>query len=169
MATKGKKFEHVFSSNWAMTVPESFCYRLNDQMSGYLGSSSNVGDFITYKKPILFLIDCKTHAGNTLSLSNFSQYERMLEYKDIPGVVAGTVIWFYERDNCVVWVPITTWEKIVREGKKSFNVKLVEDPEYECFLLPSKKKRVYSDTDYSFLVDYYINKHLSGAVNGQSK
>jgi len=69
-----KKFEAFFKKNWIDTVPESFIYRLNDQMSGYMGSS-NISDFICYKKPELFLIECKAHAGNTFPFSAFRQYE----------------------------------------------------------------------------------------------
>lgn len=34
MADKGKAFEARFKKNWQETVPDSFIYRLNDQMSG---------------------------------------------------------------------------------------------------------------------------------------
>lgn len=60
-------------------------------MGGYYGVS-NVSDFICYSCPLIYLIDCKTHKGNTLNFSDFSQYESMLKYKDIEGLFAGTVI-----------------------------------------------------------------------------
>jgi len=123
---------------------------------GYQGIAG-VSDFINYKYPYIYLIDCKSHNGNTVSFSDFAQYERMLEYKDIPGLYAGTVIWFVERDK-VVWVPIQTWEKIKLEGGKSFNIKMLDNPDYECLDLPSRKKRVFMETNYSALIDYYENK-----------
>ena len=122
-------------------------------MSGYMGSS-NVSDFIGYKKPTLFLIECKAHAGNTFPFSAFRQYEGLLEWKDIPGVQPGVVLWLYDHD-IVCWIPIKTFEKLKNEGKKSFNVKMIDDPEYECLVLPSKKRRTFMDTDYSLLVTYY--------------
>ena len=74
----------------------------------------------------------------------------------MPGLIAGTVIWFYDHDR-VIFVPIETWKKIKEEGKKSFNIKMVG--EYDCIELPSKKKRVYMETDYTALMDYSKEKY----------
>ena len=32
---------------------------------------------------------------------------------------------------------------------------MVDDPEYECLVLPSRKLIRYMDTDYSALIEYY--------------
>jgi len=156
--SKGKGFESRFKQDWMTYVRDSFIYRLNDQMSGYRGTSSNIADFICYSYPICFAIDCKTHKGNSISFSDFSQYERMLPYKDIKGLVLGTVIFFYEKD-IVCWVPIQTWEQLKAEGKKSFNIKYLDDPKYDCFTLPSKKLRTYMETNYSALTDVYEREY----------
>lgn len=158
MATqsRGKKFEARFKQDWATYVPDSFCYRLYDVTSGYYGVRG-ISDFICYKEPYLYLIDCKSHDGNTVSFNDFSQYESMLGVKDIPGVVAGTMIWFCERDR-VIWVPIQTWEKLKLEDKKSFNIKYVEDSNYETLEIPSKKLRTFMESDYSTLIEYYKGK-----------
>ena len=151
MADKGKQFELKFRQNWQDTVPDSFCYRLNDQMSGFMGSS-NVSDFICYKKPDLFLIECKKHLGNTLPFSAFRQYEGLTQYADVEGVHAGVVCWFEDHDK-VLWIPIQTFMKLKSEDKKSFNIK--DKDKYECLELPSKKLRTFMNTDYSALIDYY--------------
>lgn len=88
---KGKQFELIYKKNWVDTVPDSLCYRLMDAQGGYFGIS-NVGDFICYKYPFIYLIDCKTKAGNTLSFSDIRQYDKMLQYKDIKGVFVGVVV-----------------------------------------------------------------------------
>ena len=36
---------------------------------------------------------------------------------------------------------------------------MIDDPSYECLVLPSKKKRTFMDTDYSALVKYYEDKN----------
>ena len=149
----GKQFEQIFKKNWEETVGDSFQYRLNDQMSGYMGSS-NISYFICYKKPDLFLIECKTHLGNTFPFSAFRQYEGLLEWKGVSGVHAGVILWMRDHD-LVLWIPVETFEKLRKEDKKSFNIKLVGNPEYESLVLPSKKKRKFLDTDYSALIDYY--------------
>lgn len=156
MADLGKKFELQFRKDWSKFVPDSFEYRLNDQMSGYMGSS-NVSDFICFKTPDLFLIECKAHAGNTFPFSAFRQYEGLLAWKGVSGVHPGVVLWMYDHD-LVLWIPVETFEKLKKEEKKSFNVKLVGNEEYESLVLPSKKLRTFMETDYSALVDYYKEK-----------
>jgi len=152
MPDAGKKFESRFKLDWENTVPGSFIYRLNDQMSGYRGSS-NPCDFITYATPIMFLVECKEHKGNTFPFSAFRQYERLLEYKGIKGVHAGVVLWFSDHDR-VLWIPIETFEKLKQNNKKSFNIGLV-GTNYECLELPSRKLRTFMETDYGYLVNYY--------------
>lgn len=149
----GKKFEAHLRENWKSSVPDSFLYRLNDQMSGYMGST-NVSDFIGYKKPNLFLIECKAHAGNTFPFSAFRQYDGLVQYSNIPGVHAGVILWMYDHDK-VIWIPIQTFIELKNEGKKSFNIKLLESNDYEFLVLPSKKLRTFMDTDYSELINYY--------------
>ena len=124
-------------------------------MSGFSGVHG-VSDFICYNQPYMFLIDCKSHAKNTVNFADFSQYDDMVSWMHVPGLIAGTVIWFYDHDR-VIFVPIETWKKIKEEGKKSFNIKMVG--EYDCIELPNKKKRVYMETDYTALMDYSKEKY----------
>lgn len=156
MASRGKKFEDRFKLDWVESVPDSVCYRLYDTMSGYMGQR-NVGDFICYKYPLMFIIDCKSIQGNTLPFSDLRQYDQMLEYKDIDGLQVGFIVWFIDHDFGILWIPVQTMEKIKNEGKKSFNVKMIDNPEYECLLIPSKKLRTFYKSDYSALVNYYDN------------
>lgn len=152
--SRGKKFEERFKLNWYETVPDSICYRLMDAMSGYT-QVSNVGDFICYKRPELFLIDCKSHEGNTIPFSAISQLDKMLEYTGITGVHPGIVWWSIDNDK-VIWIPAETLGKLRDEGKKSFNIKYLCDDSYECLELPSKKLRTFMDTNYISLVEYYL-------------
>lgn len=152
MANKGKQFEGRFKQNWLETVEDSICYRLYDTQGGFKGIS-NVGDFLCYKYPNLYIIDCKTKQGNTLPFSDIRQYEKMLDYKGISGVYTGVICWFYDHD-IVCWVPIETLEKINNEGKKSFNIKMLNDSNYKCYNIPSKKLRTFMDTDYLEFVRY---------------
>lgn len=149
---KGKQFESRFRQNWLETVDDSVCYRLYDVQAGFKGVS-NVGDFLCYKYPNFFIIDCKSKKGGTLPFSDIRQYEKMLEYKGISGVYTGVIIWFYEKD-IVCWVPIETLEQIYKEGKKSFNIKMLDDHNYKCYNIPSKKLRTFMNTDYLELVRY---------------
>ena len=129
------------------------CYRLFDTTSGFKGIS-NVGDFICYKYPNVYLIDCKSSQGNTLNFSMVRQYDLMIQYANITGVKVGIIWWAIDHDK-VIWIPIQTFIELKNEGKKSFNIKLLESNDYEFLVLPSKKLRTFMDTDYSELINYY--------------
>lgn len=147
---KGKAFETHFKEDWKKSFPNTFIYRLPDQMNGYLSSSKNPCDFICFPGKDLFLIECKSHDGASIPFSAISQYDRLLQYKDLPNVKPGIIIWFKEKD-LVVWVPIKTAEKIHAAGYKSIGLKLLSNPEYKIIVIPSQKKRVFLDSDYSIL------------------
>lgn len=153
MASRGKKFEDRFKSDWVESVPDSVCYRLYDTMSGYMGQK-NVGDFICYKYPLMFIIDCKSIQGNTLPFSDLRQYDQMLEYKNIKGVRVGFVVWFVDHDK-VLWIPVQTMEKIQKEGLKSYNIrKMLDNDNYPVLEIPSYKLRTFMKSNYSELINY---------------
>lgn len=153
--TIGKKFESKFEQYWQESVPGAFIYRLYDTVRGQSGVNNDC-DYICYAQGHCFLVECKEHTKNTFPFSAFSQYERLIKYKDLEGVHAGVVLWFRDHDR-VVWVPIETFIQLKEEGAASFHVKMIDDPKYECLELPSKKLRAYMQTDYLPLVNYYSN------------
>lgn len=90
-------------------------------------------------------------------MSNLTQYEKLLSKKDIYGVISGVVIWYYEKDK-VVFCPIQNVEQIVRSGAKSIHIEKHKD----LFLdIPSTKKRVFMDSDYSVIFTQYGNNDNS--------
>lgn len=145
---RGKQFEKLFQEQWKDCFPQSFCYRLPDQQTGYFGTSKNICDFICYNEGKLFLIECKAHNGNTLPISNITQYDKLISYKDKPGIVVGILVWFVDHDK-VYYVPIVTLEQMIHDEKKSINVKDIE--QYNIVEIPSVKKRVLLKSDYSIL------------------
>ena len=122
--------------------------RLQDAMSGFK-HMSNISDLIFYKFPFICYGEIKSHKGNTFPLSNLTQYEKLLAKKGIKGVRAGVILWFIDHDK-VLWVPIDTFEKLRKEDKKSVNVKM-DYEEYNIIEIPSQKRRVFLDSDYSIL------------------
>ena len=151
MATNlGKQFENKFKDDFIKTFPNSFVYRLRDQMSGYLGSS-NICDFICFTNNTLFLLECKTHGGGTFPLKNLTQYEDLLREANKPGIRAGVILWMYEKDTDILYIPVKSIEKMINDGLKSFSVKLLEKDDYKIIKIPGKKKRKFIDTDYSIL------------------
>lgn len=148
----GKKFESIFKASWQKSFPNTFIFRLKDQMTGYKETSGNPCDFICFPGfNTLFLIECKEHKGLSIPFAAIPQYERLLAYKDTPNIKAGAVIWFSEQDT-VIWVPIKEMEKMVLAGEKSIGLRMLKDESYNIVVLPSEKKRVFLETDYTCLV-----------------
>lgn len=150
---RGKQFEAKFKSDIIRTLPNCSIDRLYDSQSGYL-SVKNISDFIMYNQPNIFYIECKSHKGNTFPLANLTQYDKLLNKVGIPGVRAGVVLWMIEKE-AVFYLPISFIRYLKENSYKSFNIKMVEDNTLnnKFLILPSTKKRVFMDTDYSPLLN----------------
>lgn len=148
--SRGKQFEAKFKQDFAL-IPGSTIDRLYDPVGGYK-SIRNVSDFIGYVYPYIFYLECKTTEQNTFPLGNLTQYEDLLEKKNIKGALAGVVIWFV---NCkrIGWVSIEEFERIKNKGYKSINVRMLDDPEFNVIEVPGLIKRVSIDADYSVIVE----------------
>ena len=144
----GKDFERKLKEDF-LKIKDSTIDRLYDSMSGYK-TISNISDFVGFKEPNVFYIEAKSIRGNTFPFSNLSQYWQLTKKVGIPGVRVGVVIWFIDHAR-VLYVPISTITQMKKDGKKSVNIKTVLD-EYNVYELPSIKKRVFCDTDYSILL-----------------
>lgn len=155
---RGKQFEKLFMEQWHTAFPNSFIYRLKDDISQYKMTAANPCDFICFVKNHLYLLETKTIQGNTFPFSNLSQYDKLLSYSSIDGLVAGVIIWYTERDK-VFFVPIQTIKKMKEDGLKSVNVKTALDS-YYVLDIPSVKKRVFMDSDYTILTSVLDNKDI---------
>ena len=144
----GKRFEDKFKDDWKMCFPQSFILRLPDQMSGYKYASSNLCDFICFNKDTLFLIELKSHDGASIPLDNITQYDKLVKKVGIQGVRTGVVLWLYKKDR-VFYIPISTITKLKEDGEKSAGIRHLG--KYNIIEIPSVKKRVYMDSDYSIL------------------
>ena len=150
MISKGKQFEEKFKECWKKTFPEAFLLRLYDTTNGF-SNINNPCDFVCFTQGKLFLVECKSHNGASISFTAIPQYERLLAYKDIKGVYPGIVIWFKEKDT-VIWVPIKEAEKMVKDENKSIKLSMLKEDKYKIIVIPSTKKRVFMDSDYSSLI-----------------
>ena len=153
---RGKQFEEVIKEAF-LKVPDVSVVRLHDQTTGYLGSKNHC-DFIVYKKPLEYHLECKSVHGNTFPFSNITenQWNGLLEKSKIKGVVAGVIVWFVDKD-VTLFVPITVLNDIRNKGAKS--IKYNEHAKiYLCgaevkahigniIAIKGKKKRVFFDYD----------------------
>ena len=151
---QGKKFELKVRSD-LRKVPGISSDRLVDAQNGFFGVK-NISDLIFYRYPFICYGELKSHKGNTFPIANLTQYDKLIEKKGIKGVRAGVILWLIDH-NHVIWIPIETFERMKADGLKSFNIKLLEDNpnNYKFYDIPSTLRRVFMDTDYTKLFEYW--------------
>ena len=158
---RGKQFEQKFRENCQQIAGMSID-RLPDQFNG-LKNSSNICDFVCYRYPSLAYVEVKSCYGNTFPLHNLAQYERLLGKKGIKGVHPTVVVWFIDHDKVIAF-PITSIEQMYKDNLKSINVKTYA--EYSHVDIPSKKRRVLMDSDYTILFDNFKKEDMEVDING---
>lgn len=144
----GKQFEQKFKEDF-LRIPESTCDRLVDVMTGYK-SIKNVSDFICYVYPNIFYCECKSHRGASIPMANITQYDNLIKKQGIRGVRAGVILWLIDKD-LVLYIPIRVVKKLKSLGEKSIGIRHLG--EYDIKVIPSVKKRVFMDSDYSVLLN----------------
>ena len=142
---RGKKFEEVIKKSF-LKVPNVSVDRLHDQMTGYKVTSANICDFIVYKKPYEYYIECKSVHGASLPFSNITnnQWEGLLEKSKIKGVFAGVICWFVDKD-VTLFIPIDELELEKQHGWKSIRYDIKHNN--GIVEITGKKKRVFFDYD----------------------
>lgn len=158
---RGKKFERFVRASFE-TVPGVSIDRLPDQTNGFKGGS-NISDFIVYKKPYQYYIECKSIHGNTLSIygndpehryGNITnkQWEGLLKKSRIPGVMAGIICWWIDKD-VTVFIPIELLT-IMREVKGFKSIRydidglmITWNGTRRPIQLAGRKKRVFFEYD----------------------
>ena len=144
--------------------------RLHDQMNGFAGSA-NISDFIVYKYPHEYYIECKSVHGNTLPFSNISknQWNGMLDKSKIDGVFAGVLCWWIDKD-VTTFIPIQflqmAKDKHFVSIPSDYETKwILDDYKYLPFNIIGKKKRVFFEYDmeeFFKITDIeYKRKHIN--------
>ena len=144
----GKQFEKKVKED-LLKIQDMSVDRIYDQVSGMYGVR-NICDFIAYHFPNIFYLEIKSHKGNTFPLENLTQYDKLCSKVGINGVRVGVILWYIDHKQ-VVYIPIQTITKMKQEGKKSVNIKDLNDDHYRIVSIPSVEKRVYLDSDYTVL------------------
>lgn len=143
MVNRGKKFENVIKEAF-LKVPNVSIDRLHDQTNGFKGSQ-NICDFIVYKEPYEYYIECKSVHGASLPFSNITdtQWNGLLQKSQIEGVFAGVICWFIDK-GVTLFLPIQILNQLKRTGNKSVRYDISE---YigNVLEIKGKKKRVFFD------------------------
>ena len=147
---RGKQWENKLKEDFSK-LSGAYIYRVPDNMSGYKGITG-VSDFIGYKFPKIFFIEAKTILGNTFPLTNFTQFDKLMSIPNEKGIHRGVMIWFQDWQR-VLYVPVLTIDRMKKDGKKSVNIRKIDEEGYDYVNIPSVPKRVFLDSDYSVLLD----------------
>ena len=127
-----------------LKIPGVSIDRLNDNTAGFKGIAG-ICDFIVYKMPYEYYIECKSVHGNTLPFSNITdkQWNGMLEKFNILGVNAGVICWFIDHDR-TIYIPISELQFRKDKGEKSIRY------DVDCYTITDirgTKKRVFYEYD----------------------
>ena len=152
---RGKQFENVIRKSFERVEGVSID-RLNDNTAGFKGVAG-ICDFIVYKEPYEYYIECKSVHGASLPFSNITdkQWQGMLEKSQIEGVFAGVICWWIDKD-VTKFIPIRDLVIAKKCGYKSIRYDTecyIEHPMdelgYKAFSIEikGKKKRVFFDYD----------------------
>lgn len=150
---RGKQFENVIRKAFEKVDGVSID-RLHDQTTGFVGSK-NICDFIVYREPYEYYFECKSVHGNTLSFRNITttQWNGLLEKSKIPGVFAGVICWWIDKD-VTRFIPIQALQ-----FAKNFDYKSVRyDDDY--LRIHGKKKQVFFDYNMRMFLDELSEEKL---------
>lgn len=154
MANRGKQFEPIIREAFER-VPGVSIDRIPDQTMQYKGAA-NICDFIVYKEPYEYYVECKSVKGASLPFSNITttQWNGMLQKSKISGVHAGIICWFIDK-QVTLFIPIQALEHMKEQGYKS--IRYDADP-YNMILKPisGKRKRVFFEYDMTSFFEEVI-------------
>lgn len=171
---RGKQFEDVVREAFEKVEGVSID-RLHDQTNGFRGSQ-NICDFIVYKYPHQYYIECKSVHGNTLSIHSIpkpdkhgqlhgfygnitdTQWEGLSAKSKIDGVRAGVLCWWVDKD-VTLYIPIQVLEAMrnlmCKSVRYDYDKGVIDIDRYETYRpIPvlGKKKRVFFDYDMKELL-----------------
>lgn len=160
--SRGKQFEDVVK-DCIQNLGDVHILRLYDPQGGY-ASVANPCDFVAYKRPQSYMIECKSKHKNLLSIYSpctnpkdspygdisKTQWEGMLKATEY-GVVAGVLCWWVDKD-VTKFLPIQELEAYRNSGAKSIRY------DYELpnsLIIKGDKKRVFFNYDFSEFFQKY--------------
>ena len=149
----GKKFEASFKATWLQCFPDSFIYRLPDQMSGFAGGGgTNPCDFFCFVNGKLLMVECKEHKGASIPFTAIPQADKLISYIGKKNVFPGVLIWLSEKD-IIFWLPAETLRDMKKAGHKSVGTKALTEKMYNIVQIPAEKKRTFLQADYNYLME----------------
>lgn len=133
----GKRMEHIWRK-CAMKIPNMYYHRLSDGTATFYGGQGQTGvrfqkenpyDCFMFLEPTLYLIELKSHKGANIPHSAIRaiQSNSLAAAKDIPGVEAGFVVHFPDKQECWFADGWRVKEHIENSGRKSIPLKWFQE------------------------------------------
>ena len=158
---RGKKFEEVIKHSFEQ-VKDVSIDRLHDQTTHWKGSQ-NICDFIIYKKPFEYYIECKSTNSTSFYLENITdtQWDGLKKKSQIHGVFAGVIVWYVQKD-VTVYLPIQFLQFHWDNGYRGLSLArdLADNDfnkEHGIIFLQGKKKRVFFEYDMKEFFNECVN------------
>lgn len=183
---KGKVFEKDFQD--AAKKQGLWILRLNDTSLSWEKEKSarftpnNICDFIIYRKPNLFLIECKSTAYKTFSIQptpedskgmiQAHQISDLINFGMAEGVYAGFVFNFRSdkdiNEDCTYWLSIDNFSQfLVDLNRKSIGETHVA--QYRGIAVEQTKKRTHFTYDINKMLDDIVNQgKQKGGTDGST-
>lgn len=144
--------------DWLDRPEEGYCFdRIPDQMTGFYGST-NISDFILYKKPYMYYIESKATYADRFDFSMLTdkQFNGMLEKSKLDGVYGFVIVLFATYKRAFI-LDIQDIAKCKEDGKKSLNITRIKEwaiPYREIRTVPNTRKLLLDyDKSDSIIVD----------------
>ena len=139
---RGKQFEKVIQAGFKQ-LPYVAIDRINDATGGYMGIKSYC-DYIIYRRPYAYYIECKAISGNTLNFQSHiseTQWNGLYTRSLVDGAIAGILVWFTEHDK-TYFVDIRVLHELRDRNYRSLNIKDLPFKGLKTLELRGVKKRV---------------------------
>ena len=134
----GKKFEEIIGNGFR-AIRDVSVDRIPDQTMHYK-DRANVSDFIVYKYPHQYYVECKSIRGNRLPFTKIPQLEALWNKEVMTsGVKAGVICWWIDKD-VTRWLPIESLVEKKVSGAKSI---AFDEPISGSKYITGRKKKVY--------------------------
>jgi recombination protein U len=137
-----KRHESAFRES-CKKIPNLICERLVDTMN-FKKNVKQPSDFLCFKEPNLFYVECKTTKESELKMANIShhQFTTMLERSKIQGCECGILVEFRidEETIKVFYIDISYINTAKnRQGKKYIDIQEASQVGIE---IPTRKKKI---------------------------
>lgn len=150
---RGKQFEHLIKET-LNSLPGVLCERLYDNTSGFIGINTP-SDFIVYKYPYIYFVECKTIHGASIPIQNLVQIDRIADRCVCEGVKGVFLIWFVDKQQTYA-VDYSILQLLRNSGAKSINYTSLQDiskTNSKVKLIPAQYKRILGKYDLTILFE----------------